>query len=229
MKRFVLLLVSGIIFLMGCSLGQKTVPQPNPTALILSIPTPQLTALALASQSPTLTAMAAKSDFYWNVSLIQNDVEIHDQNNTFNIIRKPFTIRIKISKPILVALNVLDTEANFIKIKAGMYAWDGCVHEVHAFCDTAMVAALKPNLLAIDKKEGLAIHSFFLTPKLGEIGSKFTITHDAVIYERYVSSLNSTPIEQFTGEKLYLLFLAKYQEGNIIKDDELKKLVINFQ
>jgi hypothetical protein len=110
-----------------------------------------------------------------------------------------------------------------------MYAWDDCVHEVHAFCDTAMVAAVKPNELAIDKKEGLAIHIFSLNSELGEIGSKFTVTNDAVIYERYVSALNSTTIEQFTGEKLYLLFLAKYQEGNTITDNELKKLVVIFQ
>lgn len=237
MKRLMLFLIIGMTCFTGCSFGQRTAPRANPTILILPTPSLELTAISLTNQSPTLDAMNAKSDFSWDVSIIQNNVEIKPQNNIFNLTRQPFTIRIKVSKSVQVALSVLDTDDNFLKIKAGTYAWDGCVNEVHAFCDWTMVSAIAPKALLVDQQDGLSIHGFVLNPELGKTGSEFKITNDAIIYERNVSYLGfinrskhtDIPLEQFTGEKLYLLFLAKYQEGNMIDDNELKKLIIIFQ
>lgn len=141
-------------------------------------------------------------------------------------------------------MNVLDNDSIFTNIQPGLYADDNCEHGLHTFCSYGlMVFVLEPGSLAMDKEFGFGLHRFLLDPRLGEGGSQFVITNDSIIYGRYVSHLVMigaspgngtppptavTPIEQFTG-RLYLTFLAKYQPGNIINDDELRKLVLVFQ
>lgn len=244
-KKLALLSAVTLISLAACSFGQQGVSQPIPT--LLPTPSPQLTATALAKQAPLLATLAAKSDFRWSISLIQDNVTIEAQNYDFRLRRKPFTLRIEVSKPIQVFLNVLDTNSNFVKVHAGLYANDGCVHGTHPFCDfVGMVMVTGPNELMIDKEYEEGIHCFGLDPRVDELGSQFTITSDSIVYERYVSQLTlltpsqktntgakttitEIPLEQFTGEKLYLVFLAKYQDENTIGDNELRKLGIVFQ
>ena len=246
MKKIALFVIVAMPFLMGCSVGQRTVSQPGSTLPVFPSPSPQLTATALAEQKPLLATLAAQADFHWSVALVQNNVEINAQDNTFNIPAKPFTIRLRISKPVDVYLNVLDTANNFAQIKVGMSANDGCYHGVHVFCDSAMTAATEPGELIIDTEDGLGMHSFVLDARLGELGSTFTITTDGITYERNVSTITllgpiqrhgaslgptstEIPIAQYAGKKLYLSFLAKYREGEIVNEDELQKFVIAFQ
>jgi hypothetical protein len=244
-KKLALLSAVTLISLVACSSGQQGVSQPMST--LVPTASPQLTATALAKQAPLLATLAAKGDFRWNINLIQDNVTIEAQNNEFKLRRKPFTLRIEVSKPIQVFLNVLDTDSNFVKIHAGLYANDSCVHGIYSFCDFGGMAIVTgPNELVIDKEYEEGIHRFGLDPRLDELGSQFTITSDSIVYERYVSQLTlltpsqqtdtgakttitKIPLEQFMGEKLYLVFLAKHRDENIISDDELRKLAIVFQ
>lgn len=240
----VLLLVTWFVALFaGCASRQPTISQP--TATSAPTPTPQLTATALAQQAPLLATLKAQKDFNWSIRIIQDGIAITAKNQEFHLQRKPFTLQIEASKPIPVYLVVHDAESGFHEIHAGLYANDNCAHGMHPFCSfRGMALATEPSTLYVDQDDELGTHEFDLDPWLGELGSQFTITNNSLIYERYVSRLallspsrgantgpnyKKIPIEEFAREKLYLVFLAKHQDGYIISNDELQKFTLVFQ
>jgi len=244
MKRL-LLFATVVASVTGCPFPLQSIFPPRATSG--PTPTPHLTATALAKQAPLLATLAAQSDFKWNVSIVQGNNVIVAKNGEFQLQRKPFTFRIEVSKPVEVNLNALDTDDNFLKVHSGLATDDRCV-QVHPFCSLrGMQMVIAPNELVINKEEPYGGNqAFALDPDLGELGSQFTITSNSIVFERYISQITiftqrlktdtgtkhiftKVPIEEFTSDKLYLVFLAKHRSINIINEDELKKFVVTFR
>lgn len=241
-----------VTLLTGCSFRPQSIVEPTVTAKPTvtmepePLPTPQLTATELAKQAPLLATLSAQSDFKWNVSIVQNERVIVARDGVFQLQRTPFTLRIEVSKSVGVYLNTLDTDDNFVNIHAGLTTDDQCVL-LHPFCSLwGMQTVTNPNELIVDKDEHTSIQGFAVEPRLGELGSQFTITSSSIIFERYISQITLytnyvktatgseriftvMPIEQFTSDKLYLVFLAKHRSTDIINEDELQKFIVAFQ
>lgn len=251
--RLLLFITWVVALLTGCSfrLPSKVEPtitvEPTVTPEPNLLPTPHLTATALSKQAPLLATLSAQSDFTWNVRIVQNENVMVARDGVFQLQRKPFTLLIEVSKPVGVYLNALDTDDNFVSIQAGLTTDDQCIL-VHPFCSLiGMYTVTQPNELIINKENpNFDIQGFVVNPRLGEIGSQFTITSSSIIFERYISQITlytdyvktdtgskrvftEVPIEEFTSDKLYLVFLAKHRNTDIINEDELQKFIIAFQ
>lgn len=234
---------SGNPVLIPTSQQSKPTLFPTPTMR----PSTQLTATALAQKAPMLETLAAHKDFQWTVNFIQDNVVIAPEGDELRMRPEPFIIQISVSKPEAVYLNALDTDDNFREINSGSSVDDKCVNGIQAFCSfVGMTIVAVPSELVIDQEYKEALHSFYPGPYLGEMGSQFVINDDAIVYERPISFMTllgelqtigsstrqartEVPLEQLAGQKLYLVFLAKYQPGTIVAADELKKFILIFQ
>ena len=245
MRRLVLLTIISVIVIVSCSSGQQSLGQPVVTPA--PSPTPHLTATALAKQAPLLATLMAQDDFKWNVSIVQDNEVITAQQGEFYLQRKPFTFRIEVSKPVEVYLNALETDENFKRIQAGLTTDDRCI-QVHPFCSLDGMATVTSfgELIVNREDPEVGNQAFALDPRLDELGSQFTVTGSSVVFERYISQITlytqylktdtgtkriftEVPVDQFAGDKLYLVFLAKHLSDKIIGEDELQKFILTFQ
>ncbi|MBN1877120.1 MAG: hypothetical protein JXA33_23050 [Anaerolineae bacterium] len=199
-------------------------------------------AISLQSRSTT--------KFVWDVEIIQNGKIITGQNGEFKLRKESFVIRVKLPKPMTVLLNVLDRDDNFKKIYPGLYADDDCEHGVHTFCSYVGMGFIaesplnQEERLQIDMERGEGHHILSYSGENEHRWNKVKIIDKETIFERNVSRLlligpntqgvttyiaQDIPIEEFAGQKLYLVFLVKHREEKIISEDELKKIILVFE
>jgi hypothetical protein len=190
----------------------------------------------VVEQIQTIATLDAQPDFRWEVGVLQNGQGVAAQNGEYALQRAPFTLQVKIFRPVIVRLNVWDRDTHFAGVQPGLAADDGCASAYHPFCDLLVMAvADEPEYLVIDDEQGLAVHVFSVSADTGQMGNVITVTPDGIEFERHVSQLRfvgaetrDVPIEQFSGQRLYLTFLAKYQPDNAIAEDELRRMILSF-
>lgn len=233
----VLLIALVLAVLVSCQSPQQSLPTTAAVNdAILSTVTPSL---QHATESTKATALPTPiGPIKWNVVIIQNGKVLTSTDGEFHLRRLPFTIRVNLSRPTDLALNVLDTDDNFKKVQSGSYAFDDCKHAWQTFCADGMALAEerfnKDEYLYIDTAYHEAYHWLYYNSPTDHRWSKVAITDTGAVFDRNVSSLHMyklpvpVTIENYTG-KLYLLFLAKYRPEQQIGEDELSKIVLSFE
>jgi hypothetical protein len=181
---------------------------------------------AAQSPAPSPTVAAASGSFAWSVNILQNGQPLPEQEGRVVMPKAPFTIRVTLSQPLPVELNVLDTDQNFRDINPGYSPTTGCL------------SALCPGTGIVEETFGVSqsllidpqgTHYLYYAGPNDHRWNRVEFTPTGVVFERETAFLNYAPIEQFSGQNLYLLFYVDSRDPDTINEDELKKVTLSFQ
>ncbi len=169
----------------------------------------------------------------WKIEIFQNNRVLHKVNNVVNLAKRPFSIIVKIPKPLTVMLNVFEDDTNFQRVSPGFnldLKKNGYL--IHPFVKGMGFAEdyfNKDETLILEKK---GHHSLFYMDEHKHRWSEVNITNTGFVFKRKVSKIKIggeiVPIENISKPRMYFLFLVKIIEGNFVSSDELMKLIFKF-
>lgn len=172
----------------------------------------------------------------WGVEIVQGNKVLNEESNVINLERKPFIIKVRLQTPHVVRLNVLDNNSNFQKINPNLPMDFKKATGFPSFhCFIAGTGWAEENF---NEDESLNIdaeghHYLYYDGRDDHRWSNVEISPEKAVFERKVSRLyignRLESIEQFSGQRLYLIFLVKFLNQNPISSDELKKIILSFK
>ena len=176
----------------------------------------------------------------WDLEIVQCGQVIDAQDGIVKLERAPFTIRLYLPQLYLrVGFNISEQNDNHRIINPGVHLSEVCENPDNnwaprAFCSGQSYAE------AIDPDKELIISSAG-THHVDGVNRRWhnvIETTQGVIVERQVNFLKQKilqeeehlefPIEQYQGSKLYLSFLINYHDQDLIGEDELKEITLQF-
>lgn len=170
----------------------------------------------------------------WHVEIVQNGQVLPQNGNVVRLKKQQFSIHVALPSPLVVKLNVLDNEHNFIIVRPCLVLdFKKAGFQLHPFMDgmgTTEAPFNKDEILSIGKE---GFHYMYYSDQDDHRWSRVEQTDKGIVCVRNVSCLylnkKTVLIEDFLGDKLYLIFLLKHRDDGVVHDDELWKIVLSFQ
>jgi hypothetical protein len=167
-------------------------------------------------------------------------------NDTVKLRRDKFVLRVRLPRPFTVRLNVLGNDNNFRRIVPGLTIGEVKKKDEHCFSPATGLAEglyhsftikengkdrvlpATPDSLYLD--ENAHHHLYYIDEKDHRWNSAIVSGAEAVFERKvYLITNRLDNFESFDGKRLYLTFLVKHREGDIIEADELKKIQLQFE
>lgn len=200
----------------------------------ISPPTEHTLEFPIATGSSNLSATPKWNKFLegdtsnWDVKIVQTENILEENSGVVQIGRAPFRIRLEMEVLQIVVLNALDNDSNFAKIIPGEAM--KCIEPFVLCPGTGIAPDLSTRPLFLSSE---ATNVWIYRDERGDPWDEINLTGSRAVLERDVDNLvlidkgtNVVPIEEFSGEHLYLLFFVPYHDNDIIDPDELKKLTL---
>ncbi len=157
----------------------------------------------------------------------------------------PFVIQVRMPEPMTVQLNVLSDDRNFKRIVPGLSTGNVPPEDQHCFSPgtglsepayhdyqlvengVPRVLPNRPDTLYLDEK---GHHNLSYQSPQDHRWTTVIWSPDGPLFYRNVNSVSSAirSPQPFDGHDLYLIFLVKCAEGDIIQPEELVKIQVQF-
>lgn len=157
----------------------------------------------------------------------------------------PFMIQVQMPEPLPVKLNVLGNDSNFKRIVPGLSTGEVPPAEQHCFslgtglpepqyhdfqlsdAGAPRVQPYRPDTLYLDD---MAHHELYYQGPQDHRWTAIIWSPNGPLFFREVQSVSSHigRFQAFDGHDLYLTFLVKCSEGEIIQPEELRKIQVQF-
>jgi hypothetical protein len=214
-RRWWLPMLAGWLLLAACAGPAPTAAPPTAPPVA---PSPTV--------GPVPTTALAAAEFTWSVEIVQNSQTLTATNNTVQLAKSDFTIRVKLPQPLPVKLNVLNTDANFQALQPGYRLTDDCTLALCTGMDVAEDRLNPEKDLFVDPQ---LTHYLYYQGPTDHRWSRADVTATGASMERDVATLNTKPIAQYADPALYLLFFVNYTNPGQIDPGELQKIMLAFK
>lgn len=245
MKKLALILIS--LALMSCAMLTPPAAEPAPASPTLDPgATPAVEMLATATPDAQEAAAPLET---WTVELLQDGQVITPQGERYLLKKAPFTLRVTFpgaettDLPFGIFLNAQETDANYQRVKAGsVLVYDpGLVEsDPRNFIFGGGAEPSQPGgsgSLFVDQADGWISNYLYHYGEDDTRWHRASFPENAVIFERDLSSvtlvngtdnLREVKLADYTGSRLYLVFLLDYDHPEVT-GAELKKAIIEFE
>lgn len=251
MKKLALILIS--LALTACAMLNPPAAEPAPTSPALDPgATPAVEILATATPDAAMPApgeTAAAPLETWTVELIQDGQVIAPQGERYLLKKGPFTLRVTFpgaettDLPFGIFLNAQETDANYQRVQPGsvlVYDPAQVESDPRNFLFGGGAEPSQPGgsgSLFVDQAEGWISNYLYHYGEDDTRWHRVSFPENAVIFERDLSSvtlvngtdnLREVKLADYTGSRLYLVFLLDYDHPEVT-GAELKKAIIEFE
>ncbi len=216
--------------LTGLLLGACGQGSPTPTAATtasaqLVTATPEVEGPP-PTNPPATEPGVAISEVTWTVDFVQGDQVVSGEAGQVILAKGPFTLRVNLSAPLPVKLNLNADDGNFIVLQPGFVFTEDCLAALCTGMDVAEERLNPAQTLFVDPQSTHYI--YYLGPD-DHRWSRATVTDSGAVFERDVALLNDLLVEQFGVSELYLLLYVDGVNPGVIDPGELKKIMLQFQ
>ncbi len=177
------------------------------------------------TEQPATEPGAAQSEVTWTVDFVQGDQVASGETGQVNLAKAPFTLRVNLSVPLPVKLNLNADDGNFIALQPGFVFTEDCLAALCTGMDVAEERLNPSQVLFVDPQ---ATHYLYYLGPDDHRWSRATVTDAGAVFERDVALLNDLPIDQFGVSELYLLLYVDSINPGTIDPGELKKIMLLF-
>lgn len=222
---------TGLFLALAALLLTAACGQGSPTTAAATAPSDEAVPATAESEGPPPTEQPATapgealSEVTWTVEIVQGGQAASGETGQVNLAKAPFTLRLNLSVPLPVKLNLNADDGNFIALQPGFVFTADCLA---AFCTGMDVAEERLNPTQVLFVDPQSTHYLYYQGPDDHRWSRATVTDAGAVFERDVALLNDVPIDQFGVSELYLLLYVDSLNPGTIDPGELKKIILLF-